>query len=352
MSDPDESNRYSRTQGRLFGTVPPGRPKILITRRIPDAGLTLLAESADVTILTESEVPSKQSLIEAIQGKDACVSLLTEPVDREVLEAGLPSLKVVANYAVGFDNVDVKTATLLGIMVTNTPGVLTDATADLTWTLILSTARRVVEGDAFMRAGRYKAWAPDLFLGQSIAGKTLGIIGMGRIGKAVAKRSTGFDMRVLYYDERRDPDAEVQFGATFAGLDTVFRESDVLSVHVPLTDKTRHLISDQAFAKMKPTAILVNTSRGPIIDENALVRALRGGRIAGAGLDVYENEPLMAPGLSELPNTVLLPHLGSATHETRNRMAEMAAQNALAALRGEVPPNLVNPEVLQKLRMP
>lgn len=351
MPDSDESNRCTRIahmKDKRFGQAPSSRPKVLVTRKIPDAGLSLLLESADVTILAEDQVPSKEALIKAIRGKDACISLLTEAMDREVLEAGLPSLKVVANYAVGFDNIDVKTATLLGIMVTNTPGVLTDATADLTWALILSTARRVVEGDAFMRAGRYKAWAPELLLGQSIAGKTLGIIGMGRIGRAVAKRSTGFDMRILYYDERRDLDAEEEFKATFVDIETIFRESDVITVHVPLTDKTHHLIGEQAFAKMKPTAILVNTSRGPVIDENALVKALREGRIAGAGLDVYENEPHMAPGLSELPNTVLLPHLGSATFETRNRMAEMAAQNVLAALNGEIPPNLVNPEVLRK----
>jgi len=247
---------------------------------------------------------------------------------------------------VGYNNVDVKAATGRGVPVTNTPGVLTETTADLAFTLILSVARRVAEGDRMVREGRFQFWAPFLFLGTEVTGKTLGIIGMGRIGKAVARRASGFAMRVLYYNQNRvSPSEEKEFHAEYADMKTLLASADFVSLHVPLNEKTRHLIGSAELALMKPAAFLINTSRGPVVDESALVSALKSGVIAGAGLDVYENEPALAPGLAELTNTVLLPHVGSATLETRTKMAMMATDNLIAGLTGRKPPNLVNPEV-------
>ena len=275
------------------------------------------------------------SLVQAARRSTAFVTLLTDRVDRSVLEAG-KRLRIVANVAVGVDNIDVKTATRLGILVTNTPGVLTESTADLTWALILAAARRVVEGDAFVRSRKFKGWDFDLLRGIELRGKTLGIVGAGRIGRAVARRARGFGMRVLTHK-----------GVPLARL---LRDSDVVSLHVPLNSSTHHMIGPGELRLMKPTAILINTARGPIVDEKALVTALRTGRIAGAGLDVYEREPKITAGLTKLRNVVLLPHLGSATHETRRAMLDTAIRNVKTAMAGRRPPNLVNPEAWNRRR--
>jgi glyoxylate reductase len=295
----------------------------------------------------------RSRLLDGAAWADVLLPLLTEPVDRELLEAA-PRLRGVANYAVGYDNVDVPVASELGIPVSNTPGVLTETTADLTWALLLSGARRIVEADAYMRAGRYALWGPTLLLGEDVSPggsgrrKVLGIVGFGRIGMAVARRAVGFDMEVLAHDPGARARVEA-FGAPvrWAELDELLEASDFVTLHPPLTEDTRHLIDEDALRRMKPTAHLVNVSRGPVVDERALVRALREGWIAGAALDVYENEPEAAAGLSELPNAVLVPHIGSASRDTRDRMASIAATNALHHLRCERAPNVVNPEVYE-----
>ncbi|MBM4086523.1 MAG: D-glycerate dehydrogenase, partial [Planctomycetes bacterium] len=272
--------------------------------------------------------------------------LLTDTIDAEVLDAA-KGAKIFANYAVGFNNIDVKAATERGILITNTPGVLTDATADMAWALLFSAARRIVEGDKYTRAGKFKGWSPMLFLGGDITGKTLGIVGAGRIGAAMARRSVGFKMKVLYCDPTRNEELERELGAKQVDMPTLLKESDFVSVHVLLTPATRHLIGEKELGMMKPTGYLINTSRGPVVDEAALVKALEEKKIAGAGLDVYEDEPKLKPGLAKLPNAVIPPHIASATIWTRGKMAEMAATNLVAALKGERPPNLVNPEVLK-----
>ncbi len=320
---------------------------VYVTRRIPRPGIDLLEESCDIVeINPEDRVLPKRELVDRIAGRDGVLCLLTDRIDREVLEAAR-GVKIFANYAVGYDNIDVEAATELGIMVTNTPGVLTDATADMAWALLFAIARRIVESDRFTRERKFKGWGPMLFLGGDITGRTLGIIGAGRIGTAMALKSRGFHMRVLYSDVARNEVLESALGAERADLGTLLRESDYISIHVPLTGETRHLIGERELGLMKETAYLINTSRGPVVDERALVRALREGEIAGAALDVYEDEPRLAPGLAELDNVVLTPHIASATVETREKMAVMAAENLLAGLRGERPPNLVNPEVLE-----
>ncbi len=273
--------------------------------------------------------------------------LLTDTIDGEVLEAAGTGCKIFANYAVGYDNVEVDAATKRGVMITNTPGVLTDTTADLAWALIFAVARRIVEGDQFFRTGQWRGWGPLQFLGHDIHGATLGIVGAGRIGTAVGLRSVGFSMKVLYADEVDNTQLEQETGARRVPFDELLRRSDFVSLHVPLNAQTRHLIGERELGLMKPTAYLINTSRGPVIDEAALVEALRAKAIAGAGLDVYEGEPASAPGLTDLPNVVCIPHLGSATEATRSKMATMAATNLVAGLRGERPPNLVNPQVLE-----
>jgi len=257
-------------------------------------------------------------------------------------------LKIVSNYAVGYDNIDLEEATKRGIMVTNTPGVLTETTADLTFALLMATARRIVEGDKFVRAGKWKTWGPMLLLGQDIYGATLGLIGLGRIGYAVAKRAKGFDMKVMYYDQVRNEKAEQELGLEFVTLEKLLKESDFVSIHVPLTPQTRHLINEKTLSLMKKNAILINTARGPIVDEKALYEALVNNRIAGAGLDVMDPEPpSMDNPLLRLDNVVLLPHIGSASVATRTKMAIMAAENLVAGLKGEIPPNLVNKDVLK-----
>ncbi|HUK82366.1 MAG TPA: D-glycerate dehydrogenase [Verrucomicrobiae bacterium] len=304
---------------------------VLVTRRIPPEGLDVL-RSADTGIdLHDDEAPlPRPDLLVRIRDCDGLIVTGSDRCDAELFDAA-PKLKVVSCCAVGYDNVDLAEATRRKIAVTNTPDVLTDACADLTWALILAVARRVIEGDCLARSGKWRGWAPTQMRGIDVAGKTLGIIGAGRIGTAVAKRATGFSMRVLALTRR----------STRGEFDAILRQSDFVSVHVPLTPDTRHMFGEAEFRMMKPTAYFINMSRGPAHDEAALVRALREGWIAGAGLDVYEHEPKIAPELVHLPNTVLLPHLGSATIETRRRMAVLAAENLLAVLRGEGCANIV-----------
>lgn len=321
----------------------PGR--VYITQPIPEPAPSLIRDAADeVESNPDDRILGVTELREKVAGRDAVLCLLTDKIDASVLDAAR-GCRVFANMAVGFNNIDVAAATRLGILVTNTPGVLTEATADITWALILGVARRVAEGDVEMRAGRFPGWGPMYMLGGDVTGRTLGLIGPGRIAAAVAARAVGFNMTMLYHGRR--PSAELEaLGARSVSLDVLLGESDFVSLHVPLSDATRHMIDGPALAKMKPTAYLINTSRGPVIDEAALVNALREGRIAGAGLDVYEAEPEMAEGLSGCPNTVLLPHLGSATTATRAAMSRIAAENLLAVLQGRSPANPVNPEVL------
>ncbi len=320
--------------------------QVWITRTIPEEGIELLRQHCTVHLRASRTIPSREELIAGIRDHDAVLCLLTERIDREVIDAAGPRLKVISNMAVGFDNIDVAYATQQGIVVTNTPGVLTETTADLAWALLMAAARRIVEADRFTRAGKFDGWDPMLLLGWDVHGKTLGIVGFGRIGRAVARRARGFHMRVLYYDvQRADPEVEHELQATYVDLDTLLRESDFISLHTPLTPQTRHLIDADALARMKPTAILVNTSRGPVVDEQALVDALRNRRIAYAALDVFEHEPQLTPGLAELDNVVLAPHIGSGSLETRSRMARIAAENILAVMRGERPPFMVNPDV-------
>jgi glyoxylate reductase len=329
--------------------------KIFVTRRIRDAGLDLLREAGvELRIWPgpEEARPGREEVLEGARWADVLLSLLTEPIDREVMAAN-PRLRGVANFAVGFDNIDIPVATELGVPVSNTPGVLTDTTADLTWALLLSAARNVTAGDVYMRGGRYKVWGPNLLLGEDVSRggdgrpKVLGILGFGRIGQAVARRALGFDMRVLAHDPFAREAIEADEQAEWAELDDLLRESDFVSVHTLLSEQTRHLVGERELGLMKPTAFLINAARGPIVDEAALVRALGKKQIAGAGLDVYEDEPAMAEGLAELENAVLLPHLGSATRGTRDLMATKAASNALAMLRGERAPNCVNPDVYE-----
>ncbi len=325
--------------------------KVLVTRILPGPAIEILKQRCEVELNQEDRVISREELMRAVSGKDGLLCLLTDKIDAEVMDAAGPNLKVISNYAVGFDNIDVAEATRRGIAVTNTPGVLTETTADLTWAILMAVARRIVEADNFLRTGQWKGWAPCLMLGHDVYGKTLGIVGLGRIGKAVARRAKGFDMRVLYYDIRRDEQAERELGVAYAPLEDLLKESDFVSIHAPLTEKTRHLIGEKELRLMKPTAFLVNVARGPLVDEAALIRALREKWIAGAALDVFEREPHVPPELIQMKNVVLVPHIGSASVETRSKMAMMAVENLLAVLEGKIPPNLVNPEVIQRLKL-
>jgi len=320
---------------------------VLLTHPILDPGPAILAEAAEVVPYPQDRPTDEAGLRQAAEGCIGIVSQLMDPIGEAVLST--PGLKCVSNVAVGFDNVDVAAATAHKVMVTNTPGVLDDATADFAFTLLMATARRVVEADNFTRSGRFRGWAIDMMLGQDVFGTTLGIIGIGRIGRGVAHRAKGFNMRVLYYDPQPlPPEAEFQLSATRSSLERLIAESDFISVHVPLTQETHHLLSTPQFEQMKRNAILVNTSRGPVVDEAALVQALQAQKLAGAGLDVYEREPAVHPGLIQLPNVVLAPHIASATVRTRSEMSAMAARNMATAVRGGKPPNLVNPEAFKR----
>jgi glyoxylate reductase len=324
-------------------------PKVFVTRKLPEVALDELRKKCEVEINPEDRVLTKGEIIKGVKGKDALLCLLTDRIDAEVMDAA--NLKVISNYAVGVDNIDVKAATERGIPVTNTPGVLTETTADLAWALLMAIARRIVEADKFLRTGQWKGWGPMQFLGNDIYGKTLGIIGLGRIGSAVARRARGFDMKVLYYSRTRKRDLEKELGVEYRPFEEVIKNSDFITLHVPLLPETRHMIGRKEFEMMKPTACLINTSRGPVVDEKALADALEKKQIAGAALDVYEQEPKVNERLIRLDNAVLLPHIGSASVETRTKMARMAVENLLAVLEGRVPPNLVNKEVLEKVSL-
>ncbi|HJQ30453.1 MAG TPA: D-glycerate dehydrogenase [Rubrobacter sp.] len=314
--------------------------KVLVTREIPEAGLRLL-EDLDVSVLSEAP-PGRDELLEAARGATGVLSTVTEKIDGEFMDAAGDGLKVVANLAVGYDNVDLEAADARGIIVTNTPGVLDETTADVAFMLLLAAARRLGESERVLRAGEWEWWGPKLFMGPDVWGKKLGIIGLGRIGQAVARRAKGFDMDVLYHNRSRNEEADRELGARYVDLDDLLETADFVSIHTPLTDETRHLIGPAELAKMKSEAVLVNTSRGPVVDEGALADALAERRIFAAGLDVYEEEPKVHPKLLELENVVLAPHIGSGSIETRNKMAALAAENLIAVLRGEQPKTPVN----------
>jgi len=321
------------------------KPKVFVTRVIPDKGLDLIKDFCDMDLWEAEFPPSRAELLRHVHGVDGLLSLLTDQIDGEVMEAAGAQLKVISNMAVGYDNIDISAATVRNIPVGNTPGVLTDATADLAFTLILSVGRRVLESDRYIRAGKWQTWNPMTLLGADLKDAMLGLIGFGRIGQAVARRAQGFGMRVIYYTPNA-PKENVGINAERVELDTLLSESDFISLHTPLTAATRHLINAAAFNKMKQNAILINTARGGVVDSDALYDALKNKRIFAAGLDVTEPEPLPVDHpLLTLDNIIILPHLGSASITTRDNMAWMAAQNLMAGLKSEHLPNCVNPQV-------
>jgi lactate dehydrogenase-like 2-hydroxyacid dehydrogenase len=322
------------------------RPKVLITRKIFDEAIAIVRQHFEVED-NQNDIPfSPEELIKRLQGKAGAITLLTDRIDEDVLSK-CPELKIVSNVAVGYNNIDVRACTRRKVMVTNTPGVLDDTTADLTWALLLTTARRIVEADQYLRSLKWTGWKLTEFLGYDVHHKVLGVCGLGRIGQRVARRARGFDMQILYTDVvRAAVSVEKELDARFVDKKTLLAESDFVTLHVPLGSQTTHYISKPELALMKPTAILINASRGPVVDEKALVQALKEGKISGAGLDVYEREPEVEPGLLQMKHVVLLPHIASASRETRLRMATMAAENLVAGLTGKHPPNLVNGEVL------
>jgi glyoxylate reductase len=329
------------------------RARLAVTRVLPDAGMELLraAEQAgeiELCVYNQELPPPADELDALLDGAEGAITILTEKITPELLDRH-PSLKIVSNFAVGYDNIDVPAATARGVAVCNTPGVLTETTADFAFTLLVTAARRVVEGVDYVRAGRWKTWGPTLLLGRDLYGATIGIIGFGRIGKEMAKRASGFDMRILAYDSFRDEGAAKELGVTFVELDQLLRESDFVSLHCALTPETLHLIGTRELALMKPEAVLVNAARGPVVDTDALTEALRNGTIWSAALDVTDPEPLPADHpLISLTNCIVVPHIASATVATRNKMATLAVQNALSVLQGKNPPHCVNPEVLQR----
>ncbi len=308
------------------------KPKIFITRRFPGPGIETLKEKFDVTMNSSNNVLSKWQLKRAVKDVDVIVSLLTDHIDAEIMDAAGDNLKMIANYAVGFDNIDLQAAKERDIVVTNTPGVLTNAVAEHTFALIMAVARRVVEADKFARANKYKQWEPELLLGMQLEGKTLGIVGLGRIGGRVAQIAQALGMHVIYTDEMRNKELEKMYNVEYHKLETILHEADVVSLHVPLLPTTKHLISEKELVQMKPTAILINTARGPVVDEKALIHALRKKEIAGAGLDVFEREPQISRDLERLDNVVLTPHIASATVEARDEMSEIVAKNVVAFL--------------------
>ncbi|HYB16633.1 MAG TPA: D-glycerate dehydrogenase [Streptosporangiaceae bacterium] len=325
------------------------RPPVLVTRRLPQEALDRIVARCEMTLYDGDGAMPRDRLLAEVAGKAGAITLLTDRVDNEFLDAAGPQLTVVANCAVGFDNIDVQACTRRGVLACNTPGVLTETTADAAFALMMAAARRIAEGDRFVRSGAAWIWGPLMMLGQDVHHATLGVVGFGRIGQALARRARGFSMRVLYHDIDRPPaEVEQELGAEYRDLEDLLRESDFVSVHVSLTPQTRHLISAGRLAMMKPTAVLVNTSRGPVIDEQALAWALKQGQIFAAGLDVFEREPEVHPGLLACGNAVLIPHLGSATIKTRLAMADLAADNLLAALQDSRPPALLNPEVWER----
>lgn len=326
--------------------------KIFVTRKIPGDFIEKLKVEGNEVAVSEFNRPLTQAeLLEKSRGVDALLCLLTDRIDGDLVDAIGPQLKIVSNYAVGFDNVDVKALTDRGIPITNTPSdEVNESVAEHTWALILALARRIVEADEATRQGAYKGWEPDIFLGHNIIGKTLGIVGLGRIGSMVARRAKGYNVTLLYNKREPDPKAEAELGVKFVSLDELYAQSDFVTLHVSLTDETRHMINKDAFAKMKKGAFLVNTARGPVVDERDLVDAIRSGQLAGAGLDVFDNEPNISPELINSPNVITTPHIASATWEARNKMGEQAVSSVLAVLADKKPENLVNPEVWEKRR--
>ena len=328
----------------------PGKPRVFVARKIPDDGIDRIFAACDARVWEDELPPPRAALLDAIRGCDGVLTLLTDRVDDEFLDAAGPGLKVVSNYAVGFDNIDVPAVTRRGIPAGNTPGVLTDTTADLAFALLMAAARRIPEGDRYVRAGKWKTWGPLLLLGPDVHGATIGIVGFGRIGQAMARRARGFAMKILYHDvHRADPIIEAEHGATFLPLEELLPRSDFVSLHVNLTPETKGLINAEKLAWMKPTAVLVNTSRGPVVDGDALAAALKKGTIFAAGLDVTDPEPIpMDSPLVGLDNCLIVPHIASASRATRGKMAEMAAANLVAGVRGERLPTPINPEVYDR----
>ena len=327
-----------------------GKPRVFVARKIPDDGIDRIFEACDARVWEDELPPPRAALLDAIRGCDGVLTLLTDRVDDEFLDAAGPGLKVVSNYAVGFDNIDVPAVTRRGIPAGNTPGVLTDTTADLAFALLMAAARRIPEGDRYVRAGKWKTWGPLLLLGPDVHGATIGIVGFGRIGQAMARRARGFGMKILYHDvHRADPIIEAEHGASFLPLEELLPRSDFVSLHVNLTPETKGLINAEKLAWMKPTAVLVNTSRGPVVDGDALAAALKKGTIFAAGLDVTDPEPIpMDSPLVGLDNCLIVPHIASASRATRGKMAEMAAANLIAGVRGERLPTPINPEVYNR----
>jgi lactate dehydrogenase-like 2-hydroxyacid dehydrogenase len=324
------------------------KPTVLVTRRIYPEAIEWLKQHAEVDYVDSDDGLSGHALLERLRGKQAVVSQLTDKFTAAVIDQ-LDGVRIIANVAVGFDNIDVAAATMRKILVTNTPEVLTGTTADFAFALLMAAARRIVEGHQFVRSGKWTTWRIDLLVGQDVHHRTLGIFGMGRIGQAMARRGGGFSMRVLYHDAVRAPEAlERELGLEFVAAERLLRESDFVSLHVPLLPQTRHMIGAEQFRMMKPTAILVNTSRGPVVDEAALAEALEKRLIAGAGIDVFENEPQVHPALLKLDNVVLAPHIASASVDTRRKMSMLAVENAVAALEGRRPANLLNPEAWEQ----
>lgn len=325
------------------------KPKVFITRQIPENGIKMIKEYYKVEVWRSEKDPPREVLLEKAKDADALVTLLSDKIDKEVFN-NAPRLKIITQYAVGYDNIDIEEATKRGIYVTNTPDVLTEATADFAWTLLLAAARHLVDADKFVRSGGWNkkgvAWHPLMYLGYDVYGKTIGIIGFGRIGQAIARRAKGFNMRVLYYSRTRKPEKERELRAEFKPLNELLRESDFVVLAVPLTKETYHMINEEKLKLMKPTAILINIARGKVVDTKALIKALREGWIAGASLDVFEEEPYYNGELFKLKNVTLAPHIGSATYGARYAMAELVARNLIAFAKGEVPPTLVNKEVL------
>lgn len=322
--------------------------KVYVSFWLPEAPLNALRARHSVVVNNKPTLPSADELVSQLSDADAFLCVGSR-VDRAILDRVGQRLKIIANWGVGYNNIDADYAAQKGIMVTNTPDVLTETTADMAWALLMAAARRVVEADSYVRAGEFQGFKPFAMMGSDVWGKTLGIIGFGRIGQAVGRRALGFKMKVLYYDARRlAPELERELSATFSDVDTIVRDSDFVSLHVPLTEETHHLIDARRLAMMKPTAFLVNAARGPVVDEQALLEALQEKKIAGAGLDVFENEPVLTPGLTELSSVVLAPHIGSGTWETRTNMAHVAINNILAALDSQTPPNLVNNPMAQR----
>ena len=322
------------------------KPKVFATHSLFEAARKILQETCEVEYWAKEGRPPREEVLRRVKDKEGLICLLTEKVNEELLSAAA-KLRITANVAVGFDNIDVAACTRRNVVATNTPGVLDETTADFAWTLLMAVARRLSEGEALARSGNWKNWDLDQLVGTDVWGKTLGIVGFGRIGRAVARRASGFQMKVIYTDAVRAAEGiEKELKAEFLDMNTLLAESDFVSIHVPLLPETRRLFDAEKFNHMKPTAFLINTSRGPVVDEAALVGALEAGKIAGAGLDVYENEPLIHPGLKRT-NVVLAPHIASASLETRTKMACMAAENVVALFTGQRPPNLLNPEVLK-----